>query len=255
MSGIRTVDEPERLDPAGPAADPEARRAELARGLAEVERRITEACAAAGRRRDEVTLIAVTKTYPASDVRTLVELGVTHIGENRDQEASAKAAACADLPITWHFIGQLQTNKAKSVARYAAMVHSVDRLRLVRALGTAAVRAGRVIDCLVQVALEREPDPNRGGVPPAGVMEIADAVAGTEGLRLAGVMAVAPLGEDPAPAFARLAGVAEAVRKEHPEARVISAGMSGDLHQAIANGATHVRVGTALLGRRKPFVR
>lgn len=238
-----------------PAADPEIRREQLAAGLAEVERRIAEACAAAGRRRDEVTLIAVTKTYPASDVRLLAELGVTHIGENRDQEASAKARACAGLPLTWHFIGQLQTNKARSVVSYAAMVHSVDRPRLVRVLGAEAVRAGREIDCLVQVALEKEPDPARGGVPPAEVPRLAEAVAGTEGLRLAGVMAVAPLGEDPAPAFARLAEVAQVVRKEHPGAGVISAGMSADLSQAIANGATHVRVGTALLGRRKPFVR
>ena len=247
----RSTTGPADSPPAGPAA----RRAELARRLAEVEQRIREACAAAGRRREEVTLIAVTKTYPASDVRLLAELGVTDIGENRDQEASAKARDCADLPLTWHFIGQLQTNKVKSVVSYATMVHSVDRLRLVRALGVAAVRAGREIDCLVQVALEKDPDPGRGGVLPEGVPEIAEAVAGTDGLRLAGVMAVAPLGEDPAPAFARLAEVARAVREEHPGAGVISAGMSADLHQAIANGATHVRVGTALLGRRKPFVR
>jgi pyridoxal phosphate enzyme (YggS family) len=239
---------------AAPAAG-EARRAQLAANLAEVERRIAVACEAAGRERDEVTLIAVTKTYPASDVRILAGLGVTDIGENRDQEAAAKARDCAGLPVTWHFIGRLQTNKVRSVVSYAGMVHSVDRSRLVRALGEAAVRAGREIPCLVQVALEKEPDPGRGGAPPDQVPGLADAVAGTAGLRLAGVMAVAPLGEDPGPAFARLADVARAVQADHPDARVVSAGMSGDLDQAIANGATHVRVGTALLGRRKPFVR
>lgn len=237
------------------AAGPAARRTELAANLAQVERRIAEACAAAGRDRGEVTLIAVTKTYPASDVRILAELGVTDIGENRDQEAADKAGDCAGLPVTWHFIGRLQTNKVRSVVSYAGMVHSVDRSRLVRALGAEAVRAGREIGCLVQVALEKDPDPGRGGAPPSEVPALAEAVAGTEGLRLAGVMAVAPLGEDPEPAFARLAEVARAVRAEHPAARVVSAGMSADLRQAIANGATHVRVGTALLGRRKPFVR
>nr|WP_205829736.1 YggS family pyridoxal phosphate-dependent enzyme [Microbispora sp. CL1-1] len=230
----------------------------MAAALAEVERRIEDACRAAGRSRSEITLIAVTKTYPASDVRLLAELGVSHIGENRDQEAAAKAAECAGLGLTWHFIGQLQTNKVRSVVSYADMVHSVDRPRLVDALGREAVRAGREVDCLIQVALDAAPGEGgagRGGAAPQEVPALAGLVAKTEGLRLRGVMAVAPLGEDPSAAFARLRAVAERVREEHPTADVISAGMSGDIPQAVANGATHLRVGTALLGRRKPFVR
>ncbi|WP_431893305.1 YggS family pyridoxal phosphate-dependent enzyme [Nonomuraea sp. bgisy101] len=229
------------------------RKTQIAAGLAEVEARIAEACAAAGRARDEVTLVAVTKTYPAEDVRILAGLGVREIGENRDQEASVKARECADLPLTWHFVGQLQTNKVRSVAAYADVVHSVDRSRLVAAIGREAVRAGRRISCLVQVALDD--DPVRGGARAADVPGLAEEIAATEGVRLGGVMAVAPLGEEPGKAFARLRDLALAVQAGHPGATIISAGMSGDLAQAIAHGATHVRVGTALLGRRKLFVR
>jgi PLP dependent protein len=237
------------IDPDPPAG----RAAEIAAGLAEVERRVQEACRSAGRSRDELKLIAVTKTYPAADLRLLAGLGVRDVGENRDQEAAAKAAECADLPLTWHFIGQVQTNKAKSVVAYADLIHGVDRSRLVDALSREAVRAGREVGCLVQVALDDRPE--RGGARPADVPALAAALAGAPGLRLRGVMAVAPLGSDPDEAFARLFEVAQAVQKEHPGADVISAGMSGDLAQAIANGATHLRVGTALLGRRTPFVR
>jgi pyridoxal phosphate enzyme (YggS family) len=229
------------------------RRDEIATGLAEVEERIAEACQAAGRTREELTLVAVTKTYPVSDVRLLAELGVRDVGENRDQEASAKARECVDLGLTWHFIGQLQTNKVRSVVRYADVVHSVDRLRLVAALGGEAVRAGREVTCLIQVALDD--DPARGGARPGEVPALADAVAAAEGLRLGGVMAVAPLGREPGRAFAGLREIARAVQEDHPGADVVSAGMSGDLSEAVANGATHLRVGTALLGRRKPFVR
>jgi PLP dependent protein len=234
------------------------RREELASALARVEQRIEEACRAAGRRRSEITLIAVTKTYPASDIRLLAGLGVTDIGENRDQEASAKVAECADLDLTWHFIGQLQTNKARSVVRYADLIHSVDRSRLVTVLSREAVRAGREVGCLVQVSLD-PPTPEgtsgRGGARPEEVLDLAGQIAAAEGLRLRGVMAVAPLGGDPAEAFARLREIARAVQAEHPDAGIISAGMSGDLAEAIACGATHVRIGTALLGRRKTFVR
>jgi pyridoxal phosphate enzyme (YggS family) len=229
------------------------RRDEIAAGLAKVEAEIAEACRAAGRTRRELTLIAVSKTYPASDVRLLAELGVTDVGENRDQEASAKARECADLDLVWHFVGQLQTNKVRSVIGYADVVHSVDRPRLVATLSQEALKAGREITCLVQVALDG--DPERGGVRPQDVPALAEVVAGAGGIRLGGVMAVAPLGEDPDRAFARLREIAQVVRDAHPGADAISAGMSGDMSQAIANGATHLRVGTALLGRRKPFVR
>jgi pyridoxal phosphate enzyme (YggS family) len=236
-----------------PTSERDERKNELATNLASVRRRIEAACAAAGRGANDVTLIAVTKTFPASDIRLLAELGVTDIGENRDQEAAPKADACADLPMTWHFVGQLQTNKARSVAAYADIVHSVDRPRLVAALSAAAIRAGRTLRCLVQVALDD--DPERGGARPAEVLDIAARIAAADGLEPAGLMAVAPLGADPSPAFAVLAEVAAALRAAHPGATIVSAGMSADLEQAIMHGATHVRVGTALLGGRRAIVR
>ncbi|WP_246610424.1 YggS family pyridoxal phosphate-dependent enzyme [Nonomuraea rhizosphaerae] len=234
-------------------SDTTRRRDEIAAGLARVERRITDACERAGRERGEVTLIAVTKTYPASDVRLLRDLGVRDMGENRDQEAAAKAAECQDLPLTWHFVGQLQTNKVRSVVSYADVIHSVDRPRLVEAISREAVKQERRIGCLVQVALDD--DPARGGARPADVPGLADLLEQAPGVWLGGVMAVAPLGEESGPAFARLRDLAAAVRERHPRATTVSAGMSDDLGEAVAHGATHVRVGTALLGRRKPFVR
>jgi pyridoxal phosphate enzyme (YggS family) len=230
-----------------------SRRDELAANLAEVRQRIASACAAAGRDSAEVTLIAVTKTHPASDVRLLASLGVADVGENRDVEAAPKAAACKDLDLTWHFVGQLQTNKCPSVARYASMVHSVDRARLVAALGNAARRADRVVRCLIEVSLDG--DQARGGAVAADVPGLAEAIAGQPGLVLGGVMAVAPLGMDPSAAFADLVVSAAAVRAIDPAATTISAGMSGDLEAAVKNGATHLRIGTALLGVRGPAVR
>ncbi|MFI8099872.1 YggS family pyridoxal phosphate-dependent enzyme [Streptomyces sp. NPDC086023] len=232
------------------------RKAELAANLARVEERISTACAGAGRKREEVTLIVVTKTYPASDVRLLAELGVRHVAENRDQDAAPKAAACADLPLTWHFVGQLQTNKVRSVAGYAHVVQSVDRPRLVTALSAAAEKAGRELGCLVQVALDAEEGGRgeRGGVAPDGVTELAELVAAAPGLRIGGLMTVAPLtgpyaGRERA-AFERLMELSSRLRADHPAATMVSAGMSGDLEEAVAAGATHVRVGTAVLGSR-----
>jgi pyridoxal phosphate enzyme (YggS family) len=236
------------------SSDPgSGRRAELAARLAEVRNRIEKACTVAGRDTSDVTLIAVTKTYPPSDVRLLRELGVRDVGENRDQEAAPKAAACADLDLTWHFVGQLQTRKAGSVVQYADVVHSVDRVRLVRHLGAAARAAGREPTCLVQVSIDG--DPERGGVPVPDVTEVAEAIAAEGGLVLGGVMAIAPLGMDPAEAFATLRGCSDAVRVIRPAAGIISAGMSGDLEAAVEAGATHLRIGTALLGDRTPPVR
>ncbi|WP_225831231.1 YggS family pyridoxal phosphate-dependent enzyme [Streptomyces sp. NK08204] len=232
------------------------RKTEIAANLAKVEERITAACNAAGRTRDEVTLIVVTKTYPASDVRILSELGVRHVAENRDQDAAPKAAACADLPLNWHFVGQLQTNKVRSVVSYANFVQSVDRARLVTALSREAVRAGREVGCLIQVALDAGVSGRgeRGGVAPEGIEELADLVAGAPGLRLDGLMTVAPLtgeyaGREQA-AFERLMDLSTDLRRAHPAATMVSAGMSVDLEQAVAAGATHVRVGTAVLGVR-----
>jgi PLP dependent protein len=223
-----------------------SRREELAANLAAVEQRISAACAAADRHREEVTLVAVSKTWPVDDIALLRDLGVHDFGENRDQEAAPKAAALPD--VRWHFVGAVQTNKARSVASYADVVHSVDRLGLVTALSAGAVRAERRVDVLVQVSLDGAP--GRGGALMATVPALADAVADAAGLRLAGVMAIAPLAEDPAAAFARLAEVAATLQATHPQARTISAGMSGDLEQALAAGANAVRVGTALLGHR-----
>ncbi len=228
------------------------RRAEIELGLRAVTARVARACAAADRDPAGVTLVVVTKNRPPSDVRLLAGLGVSDVGENRDQEAAPKAAACADLPLRWHFVGQLQSNKVRSVVRYAALVHSVDRPRLVRALDDAAQRAGRLLDALVQVRLGSPQGQLgvRGGADPRDVPALADAVAAAPWLRLAGLMAVAPPEEDPRTAFTRLAGLAAAVRAGHPEATALSAGMSGDLEAAVACGATHVRVGTAILGPR-----
>jgi PLP dependent protein len=225
---------------------------ELAANLAMVRARIADACNAAGRRPDEVTLVAVTKTHPLSDVEVLAGLGVRHLGENRDQEAAGKAAGAAGLGLVWHFVGQVQTNKAHSVASYADVVESVDRQRLVDALSRAATQLRRTLDVLVQVALGT--GEGRGGVPLddgfGAVLDLAGYAARAPGLRLAGLMAVAPLGADPDTAFAELARVRAVVTAEHPGATMMSAGMSGDLEAAIAHGSTHVRVGTALLGAR-----
>jgi pyridoxal phosphate enzyme (YggS family) len=241
------------------------RRAELATRLARVRTRIADACAAAGRDRAEVTLVAVTKTYPASDVLHLAGLGVRDIGENRDQEAAPKAAAAAAAgqEVRWHFVGQLQRNKCRSVAGYATLVHSVDGVRLVGALARAAedrpVAGGdgapRPLEVLVQVSIDG--DPARGGAvagddadPDRQLRRVAEAVAGAPALRLRGVMAVAPLGWLPERAYERLASVSAALRVDYPTADLISAGMSADLEQAVAFGTTHVRIGSALLGNR-----
>jgi pyridoxal phosphate enzyme (YggS family) len=233
-----------------PQPSPE-RLAELRDGVGQVRASIAEACSDAGRDPDSVTLIAVTKTFPATDVRGLAALGVTDIGENRDRELKVKGAECADLDVGWHFVGQLQSNKARSVVQYAGVVHSVDRPTLVHALTKAAASTGRTVRCLLQVSLSDDAGkPQRGGVLPAAVDELAELVAGADGLELGGVMAVAPLGADPDRAFAELAVTADRVRRHHRGATWISAGMSGDLAAAIRHGATHVRVGRALLGPR-----
>ena len=250
----------------------EDRQAELTRRLAAVRARVAAACASVGRDATELTLIAVTKTYPASDVLALASLGLTDFGENRDQEGGPKAAevtaalaAGNSAPVRWHFIGQLQTNKARHVAGYADVVHSVDRVRLVRALGTAARAAGRDVTCLVQVSLDpadaaggpadgpggSSGAQERGGVPPAMLAEVAEAIEAEQGLILGGLMAVAPRFTDPAAAFAPLRQLRDIIRSVNPSATIISAGMSGDLEAAIEGGATHLRIGTALLGDRR----
>jgi PLP dependent protein len=228
-----------------------ARRDELAARLQQVRDRIDSAARAAGRSPDEITLVVITKTWPAGDVRLLCDLGVRDVGENRVQELEAKAAELADLSLAWHFVGQIQSNKAARIPAYAAVVHSVSSPRVVERLNAGAHRHDRFVDCFVQVSLDDDrPATGRGGVPPKDVEPVASAVESTGRLRLAGVMGVAPLGADALPAYERLARLAADLRKTHPSARLLSAGMSGDFEAAISAGATHVRVGSAILGER-----
>jgi len=226
----------------------------LEENLRAVRSRIADAARAAGRDPGSVALLAVSKTWPVADVRVLAGLGQHDFGENRAQELLGKAAELeADpAPVRWHFIGQLQRNKAAAVARLGAVVHSVDRMSLAEVLSRAGEGSGRVVDVLLQVdlgGLEGELG-RRGGAAPDEVPALADAVARLPGVRLRGLMAVAPRGEEPRPAFDRLVALAERVRADHPGAVELSAGMSGDLEEAIAAGATIVRVGTAIFGNR-----
>jgi len=226
------------------------RREELAVNLATVHQRIVAACAEAGRDPAEVTLIVVTKFFPASDVRLLAELGVTDVGENRHQEAEAKAVECADVPVRWHFIGGLQSNKAAAVASYADVVESVDRTKLLDGLNKGAHDRRTPVECLIQVSLDPPDALGRSGADPVDVLELASHIEAAPHLTLRGVMGVAPLGGDPDEAFSRLAEVAAVVADSYPAATWVSAGMSGDLEQAIRRGATHVRIGSAVLGER-----
>ncbi|MGN6272983.1 MAG: YggS family pyridoxal phosphate-dependent enzyme [Protaetiibacter sp.] len=218
----------------------------LAERLATVDAGIADAARSAGRDPAELTRIVVTKFHPASLVRELAALGVRDVGENRHQEARAKAEATEDLDVRWHFVGQLQSNKARAVRRYAYAIHSIDRDSLIDAL---ADPDGEPLGCFLEIDLSGQP--GRGGADPADAERLAERVLGTQGLRLLGVMAVAPLGEEPRPAFARLRAVSDRIRALAPEADRISAGMSGDYAEAILEGATHLRIGTAITGKRE----
>ena len=228
----------------------------LAERLALVEEGIAEAARNAGRDINDLTTIVVTKFHPAQLVRDLYDLGVRNVGENRHQEAEAKSAELADLDLTWHFIGQLQSNKARAVRKYASVVHSVDRDSLVTALGNAAMTPEgepaqnivEVLDCFVQLNLTQ--DPGRGGIQPADVVQLAEQVAAQPSLNLLGVMAVAPLDEEPRVAFARVRAASERIQSVIPTARFISTGMSHDYAAAISEGATHLRIGSAITGNR-----
>lgn len=227
-----------------------ARGDELAANLDAVRRRIADACAGAGRDPDDVSLVVVTKFFPASDVRLLAALGVVDVGENRHQEAQAKSEECADLGLRWHFVGGLQSNKAAAVASYADVVESLDRVKLVGGLDRGAGERDHALDVLLQVSLDPPGAGHRSGADEADLDDLAEAVAGAASLRLRGLMAVAPLGEEPARAFDRLARIQDGFLRGHPSATVLSAGMSGDLEAAVERGATHVRVGSAVLGQR-----
>ena len=216
--------------------------------LAAVQGAVADAARAAGRDSAEITTIVVTKFHPASLVRELAALGVRDFGENRHQEAQAKTAELTDLDATWHFIGQLQSNKAKAVRRYADAIHSLDRPSLVEALGD-----DEPLDVFVQVDLSAfygGDEPGRGGVVPAELDALVDAVLAKPDLHLRGLMSVAPLGVDPARAFASVRALSERVREAAPSATALSMGMSGDFEVAIREGATHLRIGTAITGNR-----
>lgn len=227
-----------------------SRADDLATGLSTTRERIARAAEDAARDPGDITLVVVTKFFPADDVRILADLGVRDIGENRHQEAAAKHDECSELPLRWHFIGGLQSNKAAAVTEYADVVHSVDRAKLLRGLQRGAHERGRDLDVLLQVSLDPPDADGRSGAAPGDLARLAAAVDEAGALRLRGLMAVAPLGEDPAAAFARLADIRAEFTSTHPDATWLSAGMSGDLEAAIGAGATHVRVGSAILGPR-----
>ena len=227
---------------------------QIAAGLRDVRDRIAAACRTCGRDAQQVSLVVVTKTYPARDVAILSDLGVRDVAENKDQEGRAKAAEVRLLrpqaDLRWHMIGQLQRNKCASVAGWADDVESVDRVALVEPLARSARDRTKPLDVLIQVNLDVVPVPGRGGAASDDVDLLAAAIDRESSLRLRGVMGVAPLSGDAFGAFQRLGVIAEALRASHPEAGVLSAGMSGDLEEAIAAGSTQVRIGSAVLGRR-----
>lgn len=227
------------------------RRTQLAANLESVQLQISRTAASVGRDPSEITLIGVTKNFPASDAAILAELGLHDLGENRAQEAQRKAEEVALLTqekINWHFIGQLQRNKVRSVVSFADVIHSVDRLSLVETLKTEIERSGRSPRVLIQINLDLGVI-GRGGVSDEDLLPLADAIV-EAGIDLAGIMAVAPIGEEPLRAFARLAKIHERLLQDHPTARWRSAGMSGDFQEAIASGATHLRMGSSILGLR-----
>jgi pyridoxal phosphate enzyme (YggS family) len=218
---------------------------ELTDRVAAVRERVSRAAVRAGRDPREITTIAVTKFHPSALVAELYEAGIRDVGENRHQEAEAKAAELERLDdLTWHFVGQLQSKKARRVARYARVVHSVDRDSVVDALSGSE----RAVGCFVQVALSD--DDHRGGASSADAERLAERIVAADGLSLLGVMAVAPLGAEPREAFARLRTVSERIRAIDAGAAAISAGMSNDFEDAILEGATHLRIGTAITGKR-----
>ena len=216
----------------------------LAERVAATEAAIADAARANGRLAEEITLIAVTKFHPASLVRELAEAGIRHVGENRHPEARDKKAEVNDPRLTWHYIGQLQSKKARQVRAYADVIHSVDRPELAQLLSSEESS----VDCFVQLNLTD--DPGRGGVAPAELESLVELTLALPGLNLLGLMAVAPLDEAPRAAFARVRELGERVQRIAPQASALSMGMSHDFVEAIAEGATHLRIGTAITGNR-----
>ena len=205
---------------------------------------IEDAAREAGRAASEITLIVVTKFHPVSLIEQLAELGVRDMGENRHQEVQQKAAELAALDLTWHFVGQVQGKKARQVRAYANVIHSVDRASLVDALASET----SAVDCFIQVNLTD--DPARGGVNPNELLPLVERVQDTAGLRLLGLMTVAPLHVEPRRAFARIRALSADILQSAPQATALSMGMSQDYAEAILEGATHLRIGTAITGKR-----
>jgi pyridoxal phosphate enzyme (YggS family) len=222
------------------------RKAEIATNLLKVKERIAAAAAKVGRNPADIQLIAVTKTFPISDLLYLYELGVRDFGENRDQEASEKVG---QLPadINWHFQGQIQSNKLKSITSWASYIHSIDQRKYAKMVSEFAQDQRKSI--FLQVSLDQVPE-SRGGVDPAKLVELANGITDFANLNLLGLMAVAPLEENTDQAFSRLAQIHANFRESFPTAKYLSAGMSGDYETAILHGATHLRIGSSILGNR-----
>jgi pyridoxal phosphate enzyme (YggS family) len=222
------------------------RKSEIAANLLEVNGRIATAAAKAGRNPADIKLIVVTKTFPITDLQNLYDLGVREFGENRDQEASEKVGL---LPadINWHFQGQIQSNKLKSITSWATYIHSIDQLKYAKMVSEFAGNQRKSI--FLQVSLDQIPE-SRGGVDPAKLVELASGITEFTNLNLMGLMAVAPLDEGTDSAFSRLATYHHEFMKGFPQAKYLSAGMSGDYESAILHGATHIRIGSSILGNR-----
>ncbi len=220
------------------------RREVLSSNLISVQERIQTACKSAGRNPEEITLVAVTKTYPVSDVEILADLGVKDFGENREQEGREKAM---QVPGNWHFQGQIQSNKIASIASWASVVHSLDDAKHVERFARV-MPDGKTMKVFIQVALNASE--GRGGVLPEFLAEMAELIGSFSQFILRGLMAVAPLGEDPNKAFERLARIHSVFSQQFPDSPALSAGMSHDFESAISHGATHVRIGSSILGSR-----
>jgi pyridoxal phosphate enzyme (YggS family) len=217
----------------------------------QVRSRIWSAAAAAGRDPASVTLVAVSKSKPAELLRLAAMAGVTDFGENYLQEALSKQAALADLPLIWHFIGALQSNKTRAVAENFQWVHSIDRLTVARRLSDQRPFHAPPLNLCIQVAVV--PEATKGGIDPAELPKLAAAIADLPRVKLRGLMCVPPPQPDVAAqraVFSRLRKLEEALNAAGHDLEVLSMGMSGDFESAIAEGATHVRIGTALFGSR-----
>jgi len=228
----------------------QSRLSQISENFEKIQNRINQASKSSGRDPKEVTVIAITKTYPASDVDLLKSIGIDNVGENKDQEASYKYKEVKSK-FTWHFVGQLQSNKVKSVVQYADFIHSIDRLNLVKEIQKVCQKVNKIQKVLIQIDLdESQNDENRGGINPTNLNELAQEISNCPNLELSGLMSVAPLNMAAKDAFTKLKEIQSEFIKSYPLAKMLSAGMSDDLEEAVMHGATHLRIGSALLGER-----